>query len=229
MRGRAVVLASLAAAFAAAACSRSEVAAPQAGAAADTVAEHVPPGATSDVPDPSVRIPNGSRVVRVSGGKETSLSDGLAAAGAPCVRPDGKALLFVAREKDGDAYAVYECAADGSDRKVLVRHDTDCQAAAYLPDGRVQRVPRPGFSSRDVESGPHGAAVSLDLYVDVLDRRIGWVAEVQPDGGVSSRFISSPQTNSEFFTVAGDFVYQRTCVPDAQGRCGWRFDAARWR
>lgn len=100
---------------------------------------------------------------------------------------------------------------------------------AYLPDGRVQRVPRPGFSSRDIESGPHGAAVALDLYGDVLDRRIGWVAEVQPDGGVSNRFISSPQTNSEFFTVAGDFVYQRTCVPDAQGRCGWRFDAARWR
>lgn len=100
---------------------------------------------------------------------------------------------------------------------------------AYLPDGRVQRVPVPGFLARDIEAGPHGAAVALDLYVDVLDRRVGWVAGVQPDGGISSRFITSPQTNSEFFTVAGDVVYQRTCVPDARGLCGWRFDAARWR
>lgn len=100
---------------------------------------------------------------------------------------------------------------------------------AYLPDGRVHRVARPGFGARDIESGLSGAAVSLDLYSDVLGRHVGWVAEVQDDGGVSSRFISSPQTNSEFFTVVGDTIYQRTCVPDAQGRCGWRFDAARWR
>ncbi|MCE9634901.1 MAG: hypothetical protein K8T90_04275 [Planctomycetes bacterium] len=134
-RGFAVPM--LLAALGATACSRSDVAAPQPGAAADTVAERVPPGATSDVPDPAVRIPHGSKVVRVSGAGEAALTDGLVAAGAPCVRPDGKALLFVAKEKDGDAYAVFECAADGSDRKVLVRHGTDCQSAAYLPDGRI--------------------------------------------------------------------------------------------
>lgn len=93
--------------------------------------------ATRGVPDPALRIPAGSRVLLVSDGGETDLSHGLGAAGAPSVRSDGRAILFVAKEREGVPYSVFFCDADGGNRRLAVRHDGDCQAAAFLADGRI--------------------------------------------------------------------------------------------
>lgn len=93
--------------------------------------------ATRGAPDPALRIPAGSRVLLVAEGGETDLSAGLGAAGAPSVRSDGQAILFVAKEREGAPYSVFLCDADGGNRRLAVRHDGDCQAAAFLADGRI--------------------------------------------------------------------------------------------
>ena len=95
-------------------------------------------GATTTLPDPRRRYPEGSRIVRIAAdGTRTVLSDGLVAAGAPFVHHEGQKLLFVGRETTDSPFEVYECAADGTSRRVVVAHGTDCVRAAYLPDGRV--------------------------------------------------------------------------------------------
>lgn len=122
----------------AATCARpSDAPLPAGPATLDVVTADVPGGRVNPLPDPALRIPRGSRVVRTGVAGTASLSDGMAAAGAPSVRWDGARVLFVGRERDTDTFDVWECAADGSDRRVVVRHGTDCQAAAHLPDGRI--------------------------------------------------------------------------------------------
>lgn len=93
--------------------------------------------ATRGIPEAAMRIPATSRVVLVTAQGEKDLSAGLGAAGAPCVRSDGQAILFVAKEREGAPYSVFLCDADGGNRRVAVRHDGDCQAAAFLADGRI--------------------------------------------------------------------------------------------
>jgi hypothetical protein len=83
------------------------------------------------------RIPAGSEVVRIDASGRASLSEGLAAAGAPAVRHDGARVLFVARERADGTESVLECAPDGSGRRVLVAAAEDCTGAAWLPDGRI--------------------------------------------------------------------------------------------
>ena len=113
-------------------------ASPAPGAAAGEPPVVVTEGGFAALPDPALRYPDGARVVRVDAdGTRTVLSQGLAAAGAPFVHHDGRRLLFVARERSGAPYRVHECAADGSARRVVVDHGTDCVRAAYLPDGRI--------------------------------------------------------------------------------------------
>lgn len=89
-------------------------------------------------PDPRARYPDGAQLVRIGpDGARSVLSEGLAAAGAPCVHHEGGKLLFVGREAAGGPFRVYECAADGTGRRVAVDHGADCVRAAYLPDGRI--------------------------------------------------------------------------------------------
>lgn len=99
-------------------------------------------------PEPGNRYPAGSRLVILHPGDPATaprgLSEGLAAAGGASVSFDGERMVFVAKEGDGDPYAVWVAALDGSGRRRLAGPGTDVGAAAFLPDGRVvfsARVP----------------------------------------------------------------------------------------
>lgn len=134
--------ASLLLALGAAACGGADPASPSPAAtvAADFILERRPTatGAEDLLPDPARRFPSGSAVVRATpAGAETLLSEGLAAAGAPSVRHDAGAVLFVGRERDSDALAVWTCAPDGSGRRIAARGAGDCLGAAFLADGRI--------------------------------------------------------------------------------------------
>jgi hypothetical protein len=90
------------------------------------------------LPDAARRFPSGASIARVGAdAAETSLSQGLDAAGAPSVRHDAQAVLFVGRERAGEPLAVWTCAPDGGGRRVAVRHPSDCLSAAFLSDGRI--------------------------------------------------------------------------------------------
>ncbi len=90
------------------------------------------------LPDAQARFPSGATVVRTTlDGAELLLSDGLDAAGAPAVHYDGTSILFVGRRTPDESFVVFECAADGSGRRVVVDHGRDCIRADFLPDGRI--------------------------------------------------------------------------------------------
>ena len=128
----------------AAACGAKapETAAPVGGAPTATVAP------TAWIVASSGMSGTGSVLVRIDGAGRTPLSGGLVAASAPSPRHDGQRLLFVGRERDGEPLAVYDCAADGSDRRVAVRAAGDWTGAAWLPDGRIV------FSARATDGAP---------------------------------------------------------------------------
>jgi len=100
-------------------------------------------GYTSDVGEvsPNRKYPEGSRVILVpaSGTADDAitLSEGLAAAGAPAVAPAGDAILFAGRPTAGARWGIYEIAASGARRRLLVQGDRDCTDPAYLAANRI--------------------------------------------------------------------------------------------
>ncbi len=111
------------------------------------------------LPEPADRFPVGSVVVRVDpDGAETRLSAGLGAAGAPVVHHDGTRVLFIGRRTNSDPFSVFECLADGSDVHEIVRHETDCVRADYLPDGRIVYAASL-VSPSPLDGVTHGAAL----------------------------------------------------------------------
>jgi hypothetical protein len=110
-------------------------------------------------PEPGERYPAGSRLVLLYPGGPAAaprgLSEGLAAAGGASVSFDGERMVFVGKEGDGDPYAVWVAALDGSSRRRLAGPGTDCGAAAFLPDGRVVFSARvPGEPPTETLSSP---------------------------------------------------------------------------
>lgn len=101
----------------------------------------VPAGAADPGPEPGRRYPLGSRVVRVELDRPArtprELAPGFAAAGAPVLAHDAARLLFVGLESAAGHYAIWTCRPDGRDLRRAVAADTDCGAAAFLPDGRI--------------------------------------------------------------------------------------------
>lgn len=210
-----------------AACSESPASVPHAAtatAAGDAIAAEVPGGRADWRPDPALRCPTGSRIVRTGPAGAVPLTDGLAAAGAPSVRWDGARVLFVAREHEGDPFDVWECAADGSDRRVVVRHGTDCEGAAHLPDGRIVYAaalaePSPAAGVRAAQAlfvapgdGTPGTRITFGGGVDadpsvLCDGRIVF-ASWRADGAGGGRF--------GLFTVH----------PDGTGLAAFHIDAA---
>jgi hypothetical protein len=129
--------AALAFAFAAAACS-ADAAVP---APPRPALVTLGPDATGTGVAASERWPDGCRVAVVDLARPASaplvLSDGLAAAGGPAVRWDGGLVAFVARERAGEAFAVWTCNPDGSGRSKVAGGAADCGSVAFLGDGRI--------------------------------------------------------------------------------------------
>lgn len=108
-----------------------DAAAPSVGVAAAAVAP------TSWIVASSGMSGTGPVLVRIDSAGRTPLSDGLVTAQAPSVRHDAQRVAFSGRARDGEPLAIFDCAPDGSDRRVAVRAAGDCTGAAWLPDGRI--------------------------------------------------------------------------------------------
>lgn len=102
-----------------------------------TVTEIVPNGRRGSLPEPGVRHPTGSRIVRFDRDPPLDLSAGMAAAGAPVASFDGEEILFTGKEQEGEPYGLWACRLDGSARRRLVVEDLDCGVGAWLPDGSL--------------------------------------------------------------------------------------------
>jgi hypothetical protein len=100
-------------------------------------------GYTSDVGElsPNLKYPEGSRVILVpasgTADRAITLSEGLAAAGAPAVAPAGDAILFAGKPTTDSRWGIYEIDASGGRRRLLVQTDRDCTDPAYLAANRI--------------------------------------------------------------------------------------------
>lgn len=182
------------------ACACGERSGPQgASEPAIVLREEVPQGRSSTLPDPAVRHPRGSRIVRADVEPPLVLTEGMAAAGSPVASLDGQEILFTGKEIETEPYGIWACRLDGSERRRLVVEDLDCGVAAWLPDGglvyaRALSAPGPVEGMRsawalfrkgpDVDRGKQitfGAGCDLDPGV-LDDGRIVY-ASWQPLGG----------------------------------------------
>jgi hypothetical protein len=81
------------------------------------------------------RYPAGSRVVVARAGAPAGsvrvLSRGLDAAGAPDVSPDGKTVVFAARQRPGSRWGIFETSVRGGRPRRIVDLDRDCGDPAY--------------------------------------------------------------------------------------------------
>jgi hypothetical protein len=194
----------------------------------------VPPEGTADPrPEPAARYPEGSRLVRLDDvspeANPVVLTDGLFAAGGATVSRDGESLLFVAKESRGDAYGVWSCRLDGSERRRVVAHDGDCGAAAYLPDGRIV------YAGATGEASPLPALrASWALFVADGDggtgRRITFSAGLDLDPTVlkDGRILYAAWMPSGDGDAPGGRFALFTAHPDGTGAARFNGDGPRW-
>lgn len=145
--------------------------------------------------DPDLRYPPGSRVVLVAsprrGADPVLLSEGLAAAGAPALAPDGERAAFMGLTRPEDPWQIYLVDLPHGRPERLTSRPAGAADPVFLPDGRVvftalaQRGKGPGhaphLAARDpggeqVERLTHGAGSATSPTL-IADGRILFVGD----------------------------------------------------
>jgi hypothetical protein len=101
----------------------------------------VPPAAVEALPEPALRYPVGSRLVRLDLERPDQapvpLSEGMAAAGGAAVSIDGQTIAFVGRSSEAEAFAVWLTDSRARERRLLEGAPLEAGGVAWLPEGRL--------------------------------------------------------------------------------------------
>jgi hypothetical protein len=87
------------------------------------------------------RLPNGSRIVRLSAqapqGVPIRLTDGFFAAADPQINFEGTKVLFSGQKNQGERWQIWEMDLDGSHKRQITQCTEDCLRGAYLPANEI--------------------------------------------------------------------------------------------
>lgn len=101
----------------------------------------VPVAAAGELPEPELRYPPGSRLVRLDLDRPDAapvpLSDGMVAAGAAAVSVDGGTIAFVGRRMESEPFAVWTVDPRLREPRRLEGAPAGAGGIAWLPDGRL--------------------------------------------------------------------------------------------
>lgn len=111
------------------------------------------------------RFPKGARLMVLRGGQAEVLVPDFAASADASVSFDGKTVLFAGKKNAGDAWAIWEVAAEGGAPRLAMGGSADRIRPLWMPDGRMvyaRRGPE-GFTLET--AAPDGSGVTKLTYL----------------------------------------------------------------